>query len=70
VFEKEDGSADPVGAEQLSQLLREHRIPIAVLNACQSAMLNAEVEDAFASVATALLRAGVAVWWRWDTRCM
>ncbi|MBC8752453.1 CHAT domain-containing protein [Paraburkholderia sp. WC7.3b] len=59
VFEEEDGSADPVTADQLSQLLREHRIPIAVLNACQSGMQSAEAEDAFASVATALLRAGV-----------
>ena len=49
----------PITGEQLSQLLREHRIPIAVLNACQSAMLSAEAEDAFASVATSLLRAGV-----------
>ncbi|RDE48755.1 MAG: CHAT domain-containing protein [Candidatus Accumulibacter meliphilus] len=43
----------------MSQLLREYRIPIAVLNACQSAMINEQAEDAFASVATALLRAGV-----------
>jgi tetratricopeptide (TPR) repeat protein len=59
VFEKDDGSADAVSGEQLSQLLREFRIPIAVLNACQSGMQSAEAEDAFASVATALLRAGV-----------
>ena len=59
VFEKGDGSADPVTAAQLSQLLREHRIPIAVLNACQSAQLGSEADDAFASVATSLLRAGV-----------
>jgi tetratricopeptide (TPR) repeat protein len=59
VFEKEDGSEDAVAGEQLSQLLREHRIPIVVLNACQSAMLGAEADDPFASVATSLLRAGV-----------
>jgi len=59
VFEKDDGSEDPISGAQLSQLLREHRIPIAVLNACQSAMLSAEAEDAFASVATSLLKAGV-----------
>ncbi len=59
VFERADGSEDPITGAQLSQLLREHRIPIAVLNACQSAMLNDQAEDAFASVATALLRAGV-----------
>jgi tetratricopeptide (TPR) repeat protein len=59
LFEKADGSEDAITGAQLSQLLREHRIPIAVLNACQSAMLSEQAEDAFASVATALLRAGV-----------
>ncbi len=59
IFEKEDGSEDPVEGGRLSELLREHRIPIAVLNACQSAMLGEDAEDAFASVATSLLRAGV-----------
>lgn len=59
IFERNDGAEDPVTAAQLSQLLREHRIPIAVLNACQSGMLGAEAEDAFASVATSLLKAGV-----------
>jgi tetratricopeptide (TPR) repeat protein len=58
-FEDSEGRPDPVTAAQLSQLLREHRIPIAVLNACQSAMLGKGNDDAFASVATALLRAGV-----------
>ncbi|WP_170113261.1 tetratricopeptide repeat protein [Ahniella affigens] len=59
VFENADGSDDAITGAQLSQLLREHGIPIAVLNACQSAMINEQAEDAFASVATALLRAGV-----------
>jgi tetratricopeptide (TPR) repeat protein len=59
VFETEDGGEAPITAATLSQLLREHRIPIVVLNACQSAMITAQAEDAFASVATALLRAGV-----------
>ncbi len=59
LFENADGGEDAVTATQLSHLLREHRIPIAVLNACQSAMLSEQAEDAFASVATALLRAGV-----------
>ncbi|TDR46724.1 Tfp pilus assembly protein PilF [Tahibacter aquaticus] len=58
-FERDDGEPDPVTANQLSQLLREHRIPIAVLNACQSAMLSEQVDSVFASVATALLKAGV-----------
>ncbi|QBE65800.1 tetratricopeptide repeat protein [Pseudoduganella lutea] len=59
IFEQHDGSEAFVTGELLSQLLREHRIPIAVLNACQSATLDAEAEDAFASVATSLLKAGV-----------
>ena len=36
VFENDDGRDDPISGTQLSQLLREHRIPIAVLNACGS----------------------------------
>ncbi len=59
LFENADGRDDPVTGAQLSQLLREYRIPIAVLNACQSAMLGPGAEDAFASVATSLLRSGV-----------
>ncbi|WP_243745983.1 tetratricopeptide repeat protein [Tahibacter aquaticus] len=58
-FENDDGSEDAVSAAKLSELLREHRIPVAVLNACQSAMLSEQADDAFASVATALLKAGV-----------
>jgi tetratricopeptide (TPR) repeat protein len=59
VFEKEDGSPDPVTAETLSQILREHRLPAVVLNACQSATIDDHAKDAFASVAAALVRAGV-----------
>ena len=58
VFETEDGKADPVDAEKLSELLREYRVPAAVLNACQSGMVDGAAEDAFASVATALIKAG------------
>jgi hypothetical protein len=54
LFETEAGAADPVSADQLSALLREYRIPIMVLNACQSAMIDAAAADAFASVAAAL----------------
>jgi hypothetical protein len=59
LFETETGAADPVSADQLSALLREYRIPIIVLNACRSAMIDAAATDAFASVAAALQRAGV-----------
>ncbi|MEM1027006.1 MAG: CHAT domain-containing protein, partial [Planctomycetota bacterium] len=59
VFEKEDGSAHAVPAETIGTLLREHKIPAAVLNACQSATIDEHAEDAFASVAASLVRAGV-----------
>ena len=59
IFETEEGKPDSVSAEKLGALLREHRIPVMVLNACQSAMVDARAEDAFASVAASLLRAGI-----------
>jgi tetratricopeptide (TPR) repeat protein len=59
VFEKDDGASDAIRAEQLSALLREHAVPAVVLNACQSGAIDEHAEDAFASVATALLQAGV-----------
>jgi CHAT domain-containing protein len=59
IFETLDGKDDPITAEQLSTLLRKHHIPIMVLNACQSAMVDAEAKSAFASIAAALQRAGV-----------
>jgi tetratricopeptide (TPR) repeat protein len=59
VFEKADGSPDEITAEQLSDLLREGAVPAVVLNACQSAMVDDRADDPFASVAAALLRAGV-----------
>ena len=59
IFETVDGKPDPVPAEKLGVLLREYRIPVMVLNACRSAMVDAHAEDAFASVAASLLRAGI-----------
>ncbi|MBM4046523.1 MAG: CHAT domain-containing protein, partial [Planctomycetes bacterium] len=59
IFENEDGQEHPVTAQELSDLLREHAVPVVVLNACQSAMLDAEAADPFASVAAALLRTGI-----------
>ena len=59
VFEDDNGDPDPQPAETLSELLREYRVPIVVLNACQSAMVDERAEDAFASVAAGLLRSGV-----------
>ncbi|MBL8232569.1 MAG: tetratricopeptide repeat protein [Bryobacterales bacterium] len=59
VFEDAKGEPDPQTASDLSTLLKEHAVPAVVLNACQSAMLDDRAEDAFASVATALLRSGM-----------
>jgi tetratricopeptide (TPR) repeat protein len=59
VFETNDAQPDPITAENLSSLLRECAVPGVVLNACQSAMMGGDGHDPFASVATALLRAGM-----------
>ena len=59
VFENSDAEPRPVDAEKLGILLAEHRIPIMVLNACQSARIDEEAEDAYASVAGSLLRGGI-----------
>jgi hypothetical protein len=59
VFENPKGEPDPQSARDLSALLKEHAVPAVVLNACQAAMLDANAEDAFASVATALLQSGM-----------
>jgi tetratricopeptide (TPR) repeat protein len=59
VFENEKGEPDPKSARDLSALLHEYGLPAVVLNACQSATLDAQAADAFASVATALLQSGV-----------
>ena len=59
LFEDEAGEAAPVEARLLSELLAEYRIPIMVLNACQSARIDDQAKDAFASVAAALLKAGI-----------
>ena len=59
VFEDDDGRPAPQPASVLSELLREYRVPVVVLNACQSAMVDERADDAFASVAAGLLRSGV-----------
>ena len=59
VFETPNSEPRPVDAETLGILLAEHRIPIMVLNACQSARIDEEAEDAYASVAGSLLRGGI-----------
>lgn len=59
IFEDDQAEPAPVTAEQLTQLIAEYRIPIMVLNACQSARIDERADDAFASVAAALLKAGI-----------
>src|SRR5271157_4867387 len=59
IFEDDEGKPDPITAEQLSVLLRQHHIPTIVLNACQSAMVDQGAKDPFASVAAALLKSGI-----------
>ena len=39
VFEDDKGKPDCVNAERLSGLLREHAVPVMVMNACRSAMI-------------------------------
>ncbi len=59
IFENEKGEPDPISAAQLNDLLRDYAVPAVVLNACQSGMLDLDSEDAYASVAATLLRAGM-----------
>jgi len=60
VFENESGNeGDSISAEILGELLSEHNIPVMVLNACQSAMVDDRAETPFASVAPSLIKAGV-----------
>jgi len=56
-FEQPGGGSDLVQASQVAAVLAAGRVPVVVLNACQSGAVGKELE---ASVATALLRAGCA----------
>ena len=56
-FEKPGGGSDPVTASRVAAVLAEGRVPVVVLNACQSGAVGKDLE---ASVATALLKAGCA----------
>lgn len=59
IFEHKSGGPEDIAARDLGQFAREHSVPLVILNACQSAQLDPNAEDAFASVATALLQGGV-----------
>lgn len=56
VFETEDGAAHIVSAEELGQALATCKVPLFVLNACQSA--EEGKEDPFSSVASQLIAIG------------
>jgi hypothetical protein len=57
VFQTVDGGRDPVLASRVAQVLGSARVPVAVLNACQSGAVGKQLE---AAVATRLLRGGAA----------
>ncbi|MFZ1568585.1 MAG: CHAT domain-containing protein [Thiolinea sp.] len=59
IFENGQAQEDKISADKLSALLAGYGIPIMVLNACQSAKIDDKADDAFASVAAALLKAGI-----------
>ena len=56
-FEKPIGGSDLISASKVAQVLADGKVPVVVLNACQSGAVGKELE---ASVATALLKAGCA----------
>ncbi len=56
VFEKPEGGADEVPADEVAQVLKEGEVPLVVLNACQSGAVGKTLE---AAVATRLLQEGV-----------
>lgn len=57
-FEKEDGTADWISAEQLADLLLDHGLRLAVLNACNSAV-GRRGQDVFNGLAQRLIKAGI-----------
>jgi CHAT domain len=59
IFESENGEPDARSARDLSALLHEYAVPAVVVNASHSATLDDQAEDAFATVATALIKGGV-----------
>jgi len=56
VFEKEDGTEDIISSEDLGQALATSKVPLFVLNACQSA--EEGKEDPYSSVASQLIAVG------------
>ena len=59
IFENEKSRDRAEIGERHRALLHEYAVPAVVLNACQSATLDEQSEDAFATVATALFQSGM-----------
>jgi hypothetical protein len=57
VFEKPGGGADPVPALAVVRVLKDAKVPVVVLNACQSGAIGKDLE---AAVATRLMQEGTA----------
>jgi tetratricopeptide (TPR) repeat protein len=57
VFEKPGGGSDEVAASKVAAVLRDAKVPVVVLNACQSGAVGKDVE---AAIATRLVREGCA----------
>jgi hypothetical protein len=57
VFQADDGGRDLVPTSRVAQVLESARVPVVVLNACQSGAVGKQLE---AAVATRLLRGGAA----------
>ena len=57
VFERPVGGSDQVGASKVAAVLKDAKVPVVVLNACQSGAVGKDVE---AAVATRLIREGCA----------
>jgi tetratricopeptide (TPR) repeat protein len=57
IFEKPDGGPEEVSASQVAQVLKAGRVPVVVLNACQSGAVGKKLA---AAVATRLLQEGIA----------
>ncbi len=55
MFENGRGGADAKSSEQISALVRDYDVPIIVLNASRSAMLDGGARDSFASAAASLI---------------
>ena len=56
---EQDNAVTPVEASALANMLREHHIPIAILNACQSGKQVKQVGDSETSLGSSLMQAGV-----------